>query len=49
MKKSFKYFAEELIDTLTDELLEEKQELEKIDNRIMKSEIIERINMKEIK
>ena len=49
MKKSFQDLIGESIDKLTDELLEEKQKLEEIDDRIMKSEVIERLNMKEIK
>ena len=42
-KKIFKELAEELISELIDELLGEQETLEKINDRIMKSELIGRL------
>ena len=47
-KKRLKESAGEVINELIDKLLEDHEKLEKIDDRIMKIEITERLNMKEI-
>ena len=47
-KKRLKKSAGEVINELIDKLLEDHEKLEKIDDRIMKIEITERLNMKEI-
>ena len=48
-RKKLNESAEEVIDELIDELLEEQKKVEKINNKIMKHEIIERLNIKELK
>ena len=47
-EKSFKVTAEKVIDELIKELLIEQKKLEKINDKVMKHEIIERLNIKEL-
>ena len=48
MRKNFKESAKEVIDEIMKELLEEQKKIEKINYKIMKHEIIEKLNIKEI-
>ena len=48
MDKSFKVSSEKVIDELIEELIEEQKEPEKKNGKIMKHEIIERLNIKQI-